>query len=555
MNKKIFCLICLFLFVFVVSCDREKHRAKKSVIPGEEKFVQEDIPAYGDRIVTDLSGDIYNLNFINYKSSNELEIIYLIADSLISYDNNLNFVPRLATKWEINKNHTEVVFHLRKGVRFTDGVELTAKDVAYTYNCVFDPKNKLRDVAQTMTDLKKAEIIDDYTVKFVFSAPQAFILDYFVDFFIIPEHVYNTDKYSFQDNPANKKPVGTGPFKLVKWIKGKEIVLEANDSYFLGRPYLDKIIYLKGGSLDIAFERLKKGEFDLLPVSITTWKFKTEAPEIKNNFVKYKYFLLAFYYIAWNTHRKPLNDRNVRLALSCLADLEKFNKLAFFGLYKVAVSPLHPQSKYFNKNLSPFPFDVERARKLLIMAGYTDKDGDGFLQDENGNELTVRLLVESGVALFDRIAVYLQENFKKAGIKLIIDQEERSVYEKKIVSLDYDGVLTGWMIYPSPSYLFSMFAESKGIYSMNINNYVNPEIEKLLDKLNHSFDEEDRLNICFRIQDILYKEQPYLFLYYPSALVIASNRYRNLKPSPLGMFKWYPGIIKVYVPKRLQKKY
>ena len=90
---------------------------------------------------------------------------------------------------------------------------------------------------------------------------------------------------------------------------------------------------------------------------------------------------------------------------------------------------------------------------------------------------------------------------------------------------------------------------------MNINNFVNPELTDLLNKLNHSFDEEERINICYRIQDIIYKEQPYLFLFYPSALVLAHKRYRNLKPSPLGMFKWYPGMAKVYVPKALQKKH
>ncbi len=555
MNKRNLFFLFLLLLI-VVGCDKSTEKLENT---GKESVFEQssiNVPSYGDRIVTLLPDGIHNLNFVDFSTSDEFEIIYLIADSLVSYDNNLNIVPRLATSWKVNKKHTEIVFNLRKGVKFTDGVELTAKDVKYSFECVFDPKNKMMDIADTFKDLKKVEIIDKYTVKFVFSRPEPFIMDYFVDYFILPEHIYNTSKYSFSNNPANKKPVGTGPFKLVKWVKDREIVLEANEDYFLGRPYLDKIVYIKGGNVNINFERLKKGDFDVLPISITTWKFKTQLPEIKENFVKYKYYVFAFYYLAWNVHKKPLNDRRVRLALAYLSDLERFNKLSFFGLYKVAIGPIHPQSKYFNKNLIPFPFDLQRAKKLLNEAGYMDRDGDGYLEGKNGKTLTVRILTQPFRGVFKKIPIFLQENFKKAGIKVVIDSVESGVYSKKLAKLDYDGAIGGWSINPTPSYLVSMFSPSvDSSYTMNVNNYVNPELISLLEKLNHSFNDEERINICYRIQDILYKEQPYLYLFYPSALVLAHKRYRNLKPSPLGMFKWYPGIAKVYVPENLQKKH
>ncbi len=552
-KRMLFFTVLILLFAFACEKGKNQNTAVSATMNniGEQSFL--DTPAYGGRIVTAMPDDIYNLNFVDFKTSSELEIIYLISDSLVSYDSNLNIVPRLAEKWVTNKENTEITFYLRKGVKFTDGIELTAKDVKYSYNCVFDPKNNMPDIADSFKDMRKIKIIDKYTVKFLFSRPQPFILDYFVDYFILPEHIYNTKKYTFQNNPANKKPVGTGPFKLVKWEKNREIVLEANKNYFLGRPYLDKIIYIKGGNVNIAFERLKRGDFDILPVSITTWKFKTQLPEIRNNFVKYKYYLFAFYYIAWNTHKKPLSDRRVRLALAYLSDLERFNKLSFFGLYKVAVSPIHPQSKYFNKNLQPFPYDPERAKKLLNEAGYMDRDGDGLLEDKKGNILTINILTQSLGGVFQKIPVFLQENFRKAGIKTIVNVEEAGIYAKKLAKLDFDGVLGGWSITPTPTYLYMMFSPVvNSSYTMNLNNYVNPELVKLLDKLNRSFNEQERINICYRIQDILYKEQPYLFLFYPSALVLAHKRYRNLKPSPLGMFKWYPGLAKVYVPKPLQ---
>ena len=553
MNKKFFACLVILLFI-IISCDNKENVNTNNFVVYSGK-INEDVPAYGDRIVTLLPDDIYNLNFVDYKTSSELEIIFLISDALVSYDSNLNIVPRLATKWEISKDNTSIVFHLRKGVKFTDGVELTAKDVKYSFECVFDPKNKMPDIADSFKDMKKIKILDKYAVQFIFSSPQPFIMDYFIDYFILPEHVYNTEKYTFQNNPANKKPIGTGPFKLVKWEKDSEIVLEANKDYYLGRPYLNKVIYIKGGSVNIDFERLKRGEFDVLPITMTTWKFKTGLPEIRRDFVKYKYYILAFYYIAWNMHRKPLNDRRVRLALAYLSDLERFNKLSFFGLYKVAVSPIHPQSRYFNKNLQPFPYDPERAKNLLKEAGYVDRDGDGFLEDKNGKDLEVSLLSQPLSGVFKKIPVYLQENFRKAGIKVIIDVEETGEYAKKLARLDYDGAVSGWTITPTPTYLYSMFSPVKfSSYTMNINNYINPELQSLLDKLNHSFDDEERINICYRIQDILYKDQPFLFLFYPSALVLVHKRYRNLRPSPLGMFKWYPGIAKVYVPKGLQKK-
>ncbi len=557
MIKKSSLLIFILFAVFLIIGCNSKQSTKNHSVEENTNIINslENSPAFGDKIVTLLSGDINNLNFINFTNSDEYEIVYLIADSLVSYDNRLNIVPRLATKWDIDDKNTEVVFYLRKGVKFSDGIELTAKDVKYSFDCVFDPKNKMLDIANLLKDLKKVEIVNKYTVKFVFSKPQAFIMDYFVDYFIIPEHIYNTNKYTFQNNPANKRPIGTGPFKLVKWEKDREIVLEANKDYFLGRPYLDKIIYLKGGNVNINFERLKKGEFDVLPVTITTWKFKTELPEIRENFIKYKYYLFAFYYVAWNVNKPPMNDRRVRLAFAYLSDLERLNKLAFFGLFKVAVSPIHPQSKYFNRNLVPFPFDLKRARSLLKEAGYIDRDGDGFVEDKSGKPLEIRILTFPLSSVYKKIPVFLQENFKKAGVKVIIDVEEPGMYSKKLANLDYEGAIGGWSINPLPAYLESMFSPPVGnSYTLNVNKYVNKEIIELLEKLKHSFIESERINICYRIQDILYKEQPYLYLFYPSALVLAHKRYKNLKPSPLGMFKWYPGIAKVYVPERLQKK-
>ncbi len=556
MVKRFFVLI---LLIILVSCGKSEKTSNLSASSGAIKPVDIESllkkPAYGDSIVTPLADDIFTLNFLTYRNANEGEIIYLISDSLVSYNNKLEVVPRLARNWKVNKDHTSIVFHLRRGVKFSDGVEFTSKDVKFTYDCIFDPANDLEDIAKIMNNLKKVRIIDKYTVEFLFKKPEPFIMDYFIDYYILPEHIYNTKKYTLKNNPANKMPVGTGPFKLVKWIKDREIVLEANKDYFLGRPYLDRIVYLKSGSMSVDFERLKKGEFDILPIDTTIYKFKTGLPEIEKNFDKYRYYVLAFYYIAWNVHKKPMKDRNVRLAIAYLSDLQRFNRLAFFGLFKVAVSPIHPQSKFFNKNLTPFPFDLKKARQLLNGAGYMDSNGDGYLEDKDGKPLTIRLLTRSGLSIYNRVPVFLQENCKKAGVKLIIDCEEPGVFNKKMASLDYDGVLFGWMIYPSPSYLVNMFSKpSKNGYSMNMNRYYNSEIDGLIKKLNTTFDPEVRLNICFRIQDILYREQPYLFLFYPSALVLAHKRYRNLKPSPLGMFKWYPGIARVYVPLPLQKK-
>ncbi len=552
--RRIFFLSLVFLILFAVSCNSDKKSNNKlSENLSVKKTKSQDKPAYGDSIVTPLADDIYNLNFIDYKTASEEEIIYLIADSLCSYDNNLNIVPRLAESWEINENNTEVIFYLRKNVKFHDGVECTAEDVKYTYDAIFDPRNKLDDIAQLFKDLKETVVLDKYTVKFVFKKPQPFLLEFFVDSFILPKHIYANSKYGFKNNPANLKPIGTGPFILKKWVKNSEIVLEANPDYFLGRPYLDKVIYLKGGNLDVDFERLKKGEFDLVPISSSTWKFKGNLPEIKNNFVKFKYYLLGFFFIAWNVNKYPLNKRDVRLALAYLSDLERFNKLAFFGLYKVAISPIHPNSKYFNKSLRPFPFDVEKAKQLLLSAGFEDRDGDGYVEDEKGRKLEIDLIVSGD--LLKKYTEYYQQNLKKAGIKLNIDFLERGIFQERMNKLEYDGVLYGWMIYPDPTYLFSMFRlPDRGDNSLNINRYKDPNIDFLLDKLENAYDESEQINICYRIQDIVYQNQPYLFLFYPSALVLTHKRYRNIKPSPLGMFKWYPGVAKIYVPEKLQKR-
>ncbi|NOY23634.1 MAG: hypothetical protein GXO70_09035, partial [Acidobacteria bacterium] len=244
--------------------------------------------------------------------------------------------------------------------------------------------------------------------------------------------------------------------------------------------------------------------------------------------------------------------KKVRQAMAYLADRESFNQTNFFGLYKVAASPVHPQSPFFNPDIKPYSFNPEKASQLLAEVGLVDRDGDGVREDAQGRPFRFTFLVGTDDKKGATWGEFYQSILSQNGIDMKIQLVDNGKFAELTNTGKYEACYRGWVTSVDPDFMISIFRTRKGKESFNDMGYSNPKLDKLLDMTEQELDPEKRRQLFMEAQEIVHEDQPYLFLYYPAALVAVSNRFRACQTSPTGMFRCYPGIMKTYVPKSLQ---
>ncbi len=547
-----FCSVTLLLLLTTgLSCGKGENAVTNTAGTSSVSHPDAVQPVDGDWMIT-TTGSFNTLNFLEAFSTDQLDVVYMIGDPLVTYDPNLNVVPRLAESWEISDDHLNLTFHIRKGVHFHDGMPLTVDDVIYTYQKSLDPSVLWGSYGQIFQNVKSVTKTDDYTMVVTFKKPAANPLSSFEDFFILPKHLYDTKKYSFDKNPANLHPVGSGPYILEKWEKDVQIVLKANPDYFRGRPHLDRIVFKIIDRNAMTFDMLMKGELDLTPISTVEWQYRTQTPEFKKDFLKRKYYVLAFYLMSWNEKNRFFRQREVRQAMAYLADRESFNKTNFFGLFKIAASPVHPQSAFFNQKVKPYAFNPAKASQLLNEAGIVDRNGDGVREDASGHPFRFTYLVDTNDKRGATWGEFYQAILSEHGIDMKIKVVDTGNFQELTNAGNYDTCFRGWVTGTDPDFMISLLATRKVKESFNDTGYSNPDLDKLLDQTEQELDPNDRKELFMKAQEIVHVDQPYLFLYYPAALVAVHSRFRACQASPSGMFRCYPGIMKTYVPKSLQ---
>lgn len=545
MCKHVFPVILLML---AWACGQQTTE-QRSETPQEDKAVLQ--PVDGGQLVS-LTGPIETLNFLESYDTDQLDIVYLIADSLVTFGRDLTIVPRLATSWEISEDHKSLTFFLHPNARFHDGTPLTAADVVFSYEQSLNPEILWGTYRSNFELVDSITAPDEHTVLVQYKESVASPLTSFADFFILPKHIYDRTDLPIQENPANWEPVGSGPYRLVKWEKNIRIVLEANDDYFNGRPHLDRIVFKIVNQNAMLFDMLMNGELDLAPISTMEWQFRTGSDEFRERFQKRKYFLLAFFFTGWNHENRFFQHRKVRQAMAYLCDRKSFNDATYFSQYRIASSPVHPESPFFNHNVRPFPFDPATALRLLKQAGIEDRNNDGKLEDPDGVPFEFDYMVAAGDDRAARFAEFYQSTLSDHGIRMNIVQIDMARFQEQTNAGEYDAYFRGWVTGVDPDFLISIFRTPGETESYNDTGYSNPELDRILDLSDKELDPDARMDLFLRAQEIIHDDQPYLFLFYPAALVAVHSRYRALQPSARGIFRWYPGIQEAFIPLPLQ---
>ena len=502
------------------------------------------VPCYGDTIVVGSIGEPITLIPILAADSASQEIVGLVFNGLVKYDKDINLVGDLAEGWEISDDGLEITFYLRKGVKWQDGVLFTAKDVLFTYQKLIDPATK----TPYSGDFKKVEdfkIIDDYTVKITYSEPFAPALASW-GMPIMPAHLLKREE---DFKKFSRQPIGTGPYRFVKWETGSQIILEAYDDYWEGRPYIDRYIYRIIPDQSTLFLELRNRGLDYIGLTPLQYQRQTNNDFFKQNFRKYKYPSFGYTYIGWNLNNPKFKDKRVRQAINYAIDKEEIIKGVLLGLGKVCTGPFVPNSWAYNPEVKPPRYNPQKAEELLAAAGWNRKNKAGFLV-KDGRQFEFTLLTNQGNEGRRKCAEIIQQRLKEVGIKVNIKIVEWGCLLDIIDKRRFDAVLLGWGLSRDPD-CYDIFHSSKTRpKEFNFVSYKNEKVDKLLEQGRRVFSRERRKEIYHEIHRLIYNDQPYTFLYVPDALPIIDARFRGIEPSINGIGY---NFIKWWVPRENQK--
>lgn len=538
--KKNILLILLYLIIslLIISCKKDESPVESVVVQDKEdnKTVVE-FTDYGDALSTGEIAEPINLIPAMAADSASHNVTQYIYNGLVKYDKDINLVGDLAERWEISDNNTVITFYLKKGVKWHDGVEFTADDVKFTYEFM------ISDDTPTVYDsdfrtIESVEVIDKYTVKVKYKEAYATSLGSW-GIWMMPSHAL---KGKPSQSPLQRKPIGTGPYILESWKSNQSIILTSFHDYFEGRPKIEKIFIRTIPDQTTQFLELLNGSIDIMGITSKQEALDTKTPMYQNNYNTYSYLDFSYTYIGYNLRRAPFNNKKLRQALTYAIDKQTIIDGLLYGKGYAAEGPYQPNSIWYNKNLVPKKYDLEKAKSLLSEAGFKDNDGDGYI-DYNGKKLTIELMINQGNDIRAKIAELVQESWAKIGIDVSIRILEWSTMLNATRKGEFDAVVLGWSTPMDPDQYDIWATERCNENGQNFICFRNEEVDILLTEAKKEFNFEKRKAYYDRFQEILSDEQPYTFLYFPYTHIALSKRFENVKPERAGItynfIDWY----------------
>jgi peptide/nickel transport system substrate-binding protein len=496
-------------------------------------------PVEGDWLIYNLGAEPGTLNPITATDAYESIVNSgKIYETLVKRDNKtLEIIPLLAESWEVSEDKLTFTFHLRRGVKWHDGYPFTAHDVVFSYEKIMDPEVDAPHLRAYYKDIKSIEAIDDYTVRCSYSKPYFLALEFCGGIPIVPKHVF--EKGDFNTNPAGRAPIGTGPYRFVKWNTGEEIILDRNEDYWGKKPYIKGIVFKIISDPTVALQVLKREEIDLTGLTPIQWARQTSSQRFKKNFRKLSYFTPNYSYIGWNTRRPFFSDKRVRRAMTHLVNRELILEKILYNLGEIVTNPFYIYSPEYDHSIKPYPYDPVEAKKLLDEAGWVDHDGDG-IRDKDGVKFEFEFLIPSGSITAEQIATILEEELKKVGIRMRIRRLEWAVFVKHLEERRFDAVTLAWSM-GVESDPYQVWHSSQAERGSNFVGFKNDEADRIMEQARKEFDKAKRVRLFRKLAKIIHEEQPYTFLFCRKSTVALHKRFRGVKVYPLGIdpLEWY----------------
>ena len=490
---------------------------------------------------------------------------YVIEPLIVRDPDTLEWKGLIAEDWQVSGDGLTITFDLRRDVSFSDGVPLTARDVAFSYEFMMNEAIAAPRHRAYYAKIASVTALDEHRVQFVFAEPYFNSLSLAGSIDILAEHFYRRfldDPRAF--NESRGLLLGTGPYRLSdpeRWTPDQgRVELERNPRYW--------------GPVDPPFERIVWRVIENDSARLTT--FRNQDIDVYNarpreyqqllddaglsartHHFEYMSPTASYSYIAWNQMRggqpSRFADPRVRQAMSHLTDVPRLIEEVFLGYAEAAVSPFSPRSPQHDPALMPVAFNVARAVELLREAGYADRNGDGVLEGPDGAPFEFELTFFQDSEDTRRMVLFLRDIYARAGVVLKPKPTEWSVMIENLQRKDFDAITLAWTSGVEVD-IFQMFHSSQTVEGGdNFIHYRNPELDRLIDAARAEVSEEARMALWQAAERILASDQPYTFLLRRHTLAFVDRRISNLQNTALGL-NLMAVPVEVYVPAELQRR-
>ena len=479
----------------------------------------------------------------------------VVYASLMTVNDQGELETYLADEYEVSDDQKTITYKINEDAKWHDGEDVTAEDIAFTFTSMasgdytggyYGDVQNIKG-AQDYHDGKSSEIegikvVDENTIEIEFEKVYAPAVTNLGTVQILPEHVWSEVAVGEWTNKTEllNNPIGCGPYKLTEYKSGSYVKFEATSDFFGGEAKTKNLVFkvinadttqaeFKSGSIDIAnVEGLTKADLDSL---------------VEEGYKKIDYDNYMFTYMGFNLRNEKLQDVNLRKAFMHAINREGIVDNVVEGRGQVVNAPMLPSSWAYPEEsmLDSYEYDVEKAKSLLKEAGWEDKDGDGIVENEDGEKLELTLVCQTNHPIREKTAVVIQENLKEIGVKIEIDSMEySSVMDQVVANHEFDLYMMGNTLSldpdPRPMWHSDAISNEKGVVGYNIVAYYNEETDKLIEEGNATLDQSERKEIYNEFGKILNEDVPEAYLFCQDIERVYNSKLEGYKPSTFNEF-------------------
>jgi len=546
---------------------------------------------YKDEVILQQLSDPTGLHPHCTSDAGATELKRYMFHRLLDYDHaTLKLIPVLAKKLptvEVVNNGKGMVieYEMREGMTWDDGTPITAKDVEFSFKSVKNPKVDAPNIRPYVEFVSDFKIDPNNPLKFTMTCDKVYFLwDHTTgtDVIIAPKHLYDSkglsDKFTFAqihkgDNAVTESPEnvafakhynnikfqrekgfinGSGPYKFVEWNTDQNVTLERKDNwwgdkfegenmYFAKGP--KRLVYETVNDLGTAITGLKGEKLDVLGgIRSKDWIEMPKSRKIKENFDLFNPPALVYSFLGMNIRKPKFKDKKTRQALAHLVDVEGINEKLLYNLATRVVGPISPSFKEdYNNSITPYPYSIETAKKMLAEAGWKDTNGDGIVDKVvNGKRLELKITYNYNQGNDNRknVGLTFQEAARQAGVEVEVIPMEWSVFSERLKANDVEMWYGGWVFDPRPSDPKQIWHTSSYGGGSNYTGFGNAKTDKLIEDIQQELDPGKRALLYKEWQEILHDEVAYIFMFTGKQKIAIHNRFDKEK---VGLSERDPG--------------